>query len=287
MTGPHDARRLWQVLEPIHAVTYFSEACAERYRALGLKGFWMGYFASRSAPFGEASPELVTATFFNFRPSMAARALPDAWSLASPHAVLDARRAGSVATLRGALGAAADGTEVAEAANLAEQALAAAPMVGRPLFAALTALPRPSEPLDRLWHAATLLREHRGDGHVAASVAAGLDGLDAHVTFAATGAIPRERLQAARGWTDDEWDVAAAGLVARGWLDAGGALTSQGRADRQAIEDRTDAIAAAPWEALGRDGTDRLHALLLPLTRAVEGAGVIPYPNPIGVPRSG
>lgn len=174
---------------------------------------------------------------------------------------------------------------MAEAATLAERAAAAAPIVGRPLFAALTALPRPTEPLERLWHAATLLREHRGDGHVAASITAGLDGLDAHVTFAATGAIGRERLQGARGWTDDEWDAAVAGLAARGWLDVDGALTAIGVAGRQEVEDRTDELAAAPWAELGGADTARLHELLLPLARAVAASGAIPFPNPIGVPR--
>ncbi len=281
-----EARRLWTVLEPVHAVTYFSEDCAERYRALGLKGFWMGYFASRSAPFGAATPELVTATFFNFRPSMVHRALPDAWAAAAPGAVLAARREGSVATLRAVLGEAATGDDVAEAATLAEQAVDACALVGRPLFAALLALDRPTDPLDRLWHAATLLREHRGDGHVVASVAAGLDGLDAHITFAASGAVPRERLQPARGWTDEEWDAAAAGLARRGWL-ADGALTDAGRAGRQAIEDLTDDLAADPWEALGPRATGRLHELVLPLARAIVAAGAIPLPNPIGMSAPG
>ncbi len=278
-----EARRVWTVLEPVHAVTYFSEACEVRYRALGFKGFWMGYFASRSAPFGATGPELVTATFFNFRPSMVARVLPDAWALASPASVLEARREGSLETLRAALGDLGSNGEVEEMADLAEHALTAAAVVGRPLFAALTGVDRPTDPLGRLWHAATLLREHRGDGHVVASVAAGLDGLDAHVSFAATGAVPRERLQSARGWTDEEWDAAERGLESRGWL-ADGLLTEVGRAGRQAVEDRTDALAAAPYAALGQDGCNRLHELLAPLAAAIAASGAVPYPNPIGVP---
>lgn len=278
------ARRLWQVLEPLHAVTYFSEACAERYRELGLKGFWMGYFASRSAPFGEASPDLVTATFFNFRPSMVERALPDAWALASPPAVLAARLDGSLATLRSVLGEVADGAEVTEAAELAEAAVDACPLGGRPLFAALLALDRPEDPLGRLWHAATLLREHRGDGHVVACVANGLSGLDAHLTLVASGAIAQSRLQPARGWTDDEWDAAADGLRLRGWLDADGAITDVGRAGRRATEALTDDLAAEPWLALGSEATTRLHDLAFPLARRIAASGALPFPNPIGVP---
>lgn len=281
------ARTLWLLFEPIHAVTYFAAECEERYRALGLKGFWMGYFASRSAPFGRCSPELANATFFNFRPSMAERALPDAWSLASPEAVLDARLDGSVAALRGALGSLAGGPDVAEAADLAEAAAAAArsSSAGRPLFAALSALPRPTEPLARLWHAATLLREHRGDGHVVASVAAGLDGLGAHVTFAATGAVPRARLQGARGWTDEEWEVAESRLAADGWL-LDGRLTELGTQRRSDVEATTDWLAASPWATLGPEATMRLAELLRPLARQVADTGAVPFPNPIGVPSS-
>ena len=280
------ARSSWHVLEPVHAVTYFSAECAEQYRTLGLKGFWMGYFASRSAPFGEASPELVNATFFNFRPSMVERALPDAWAHASPAAVIDARREGSMATLSTLLGDLSSSTEraeLAEAADLAERAVDACAVAGRPLFAALSALDRPEDPLGRLWHAATLLREHRGDGHVVANVAAGLDGLQANATFVATGAVPRERLQAARGWTDEEWNVAEARLTVRGWLEAG-SLTTAGRAGRQQIEDLTDELAAAPWAELGPEVTARLHELVLPLARRIVDGGGIPFPNPIGVP---
>lgn len=277
---------MWQVLEPVHAVTYFSAECAEGYRTLGLKGFWMGYFASRSAPFGEASPELVNATFFNFRPSMVERALPDAWALASPAAVLDARREGSVDTLGMLFGvgsSSSERAELAEAVDLAEQAVDACEVAGRPLFAALTALERPEDLLGRLWHAATLLREHRGDGHVVANVAAGLDGLQANITFVATGAVPRDRLQAARGWTDDEWHAAEARLTERGWMVAG-SLTTTGRAGRQQVEDLTDELAASPWAELGPDDTTRLHELVMPLARRIVDGGGIPFPNPIGVP---
>lgn len=158
----------------------------------------------------------------------------------------------------------------------------ACPLAGRPLFAALRALERPVELLDRLWHAATLLREHRGDGHVAACVTEGLDGLDALVTFAATGAIGRQQMQAARGWTDEEWETAAEGLTAQGWM-ADGRLTDHGRARRLAIEETADALAAAPWDSLGPEQTHRLDHLVAPLARVIAARGPVPYPNPVGV----
>ncbi len=277
---------MWHALEPIHAVSYFAPECHERYAALGLKGFWMGYFASRSAPFGEASPELVTATFFGFAPAMVARALPDAWELATPADVLDARLAGSVAALRRMLVPDhLDLGDTVEALELAEVALDACSPAGRPLFAALRALPAPVDPLARLWHVATLLREHRGDGHVAANLAHGLDGITTHVTFAAAdGPVERATLQPHRGWSNVDWFAGEIELVERGWLRPDGTLTDTGRSGRQAVEALTDDLAAVPWRALGPDGTARFHEIVAPLARAIAAAGGIPAVNPMGVP---
>jgi hypothetical protein len=286
------ARRLWPVYETYHAVTYFAPESAQAYRDLGLKGGWMGYFASRSAPMGPVPAGLVTAVFFNFHPSMVARALPDAWALASPEATLAARLGSVDAALRRLLPEwagpdAPRGADTAEAAGLARLAAEAAPLSGRPLYGALRSQPWPGEDHLVLWHAATLLREHRGDGHVAALTAEGLDGCEAHVTLAATGKVPRETLQANRKWSDEEWEAAEAGLVGRGWLEAvSGAspvLTEEGRAARQRIEDRTDALAAEPWRALGPERTDRLDELMRPMARAVVERGGVPVPNPVGV----
>jgi hypothetical protein len=285
------ARRLWPVYETYHAVTYFAPESAQAYRNLGLKGGWMGYFASRAAPMGPVPAGLITAVFFNFHPSMAARAVPDAWGLASPEQVLAARLGAVDAALRRLLPewigpGGPRAAEVAEAAALARLAAEAAPVAGRPLYGALRSLPWPAEDHLTLWHAATLLREQRGDGHVAALTAEGLDGCDAHVTVAATGNVPRETLQANRKWSDKEWEAAEARLVERGWLEAGDppSFTEEGRGRRRRIEDRTDALAAEPWQALGPERTDRLDELMRPMARAVAERGGVPVPNPVGVP---
>lgn len=243
----------------------------------------MGYFASRAAPLGAASAPLVTATFFNFHPGMVARAIPDAWAYADPDSVHRARTIGAAEALDRLLGTAA-ADEVAAAAELAEAAVDGCGLAGRPLFAAMAALARPTEPLTRVWHAATLLREHRGDGHVAACLAHGLDGIEALVTFAASGAVPRDVLQPNRGWSDDEWEGAEHRLAERGWLDLEGGLTEVGRAGRQAIEDATDELAAEPWAALGEARSARLHDLLAPMAAAVVAGAGIPAVNPMGVP---
>jgi hypothetical protein len=278
------ARRMWPAFETYHAHVYFVPEAAEAYRSLGLKGGWMGYFASRSAALGAASPELVTALFFNFHPAMVARALPDAWALASPADVLAARLRTVDEALRRLIPEHIGTPAEAEAATLARDATEATALAGRPLFAGLRSLEWPDEPHLALWHACTMLREHRGDGHVAALTAAGLDGCEAHVTVTATGAVPRDTLQANRKWSDEEWAAAEQRLKDRGWLDASGALTDVGAEGRAAVEARTDEAAEAPWRALGAERTERLLELLTPMARAINAAGGVPVPNPVGVP---
>jgi len=278
------ARRMWPAFETYHAHVYFVPEAAEAYRTLGLKGGWMGYFASRSAALGPASPGLVTAVFFNFHPAMVARALPDAWALASPEDVLAARLRTADTALRRLIPQHVGSAEEAEAAALAREAAEAPALAGRPLFGALRSQPWPDEPHLQLWHACTLLREHRGDGHVAALTAAGLDGCEAHVTLTAAGTVPRPTLQDNRKWSDEDWAAAEDRLRERGWLDAGGVLTDTGRAGRADVESRTDALAEEPWRALGPERTERLLELLTPMARAINDAGGVPVPNPVGVP---
>ncbi len=211
--------------------------------------------------------------------------MPDAWLFASPAHVLEARLAGAGA----ALGRLLDGhdAEVRAAAHLARRAVEGLTVAGRPLGAANAALPWPDDPRLVLWQAAGVVREHRGDGHVAALVAAGLDGVEALVSMVGTGAVPRSLLQVARGWDDAEWEAAEARLAGRGWLAADGALTSEGAAARTGIEALTDRLATEPWDRLGPEGTEELRALLVPLARAVAASGVVPVPNPIGLPVPG
>jgi hypothetical protein len=272
-----DVRHLWQLFEPLHAVTYFGAETRAAFESAGLRGYWRGYFAGRAAPLGAVSAAPVTAAFFSFAPGMVARAVPDVWRRASPEQVLAARLQGAEATLRAAL---PDEPERwAAAAGLLETAARAAVTDGRPLSAANAALPRPEGALARLWQAATVLREHRGDGHVIALVDAELDGCQALVLRDALYG-GREQMQPNRGWTDPEWDTAAGALIGRGWLDDDGRPTAAGEAAHRAVESRTDRLAAQPWTAL--DPTD-LVALLAPLAEAA--GAVVPYPNPMGLPR--
>jgi hypothetical protein len=278
------ARRMWQALEALHMTIYWAPEPREAYRRAGLRGGWMGYFASRSAAMGPVPAEVVMATFYNFHPRMVRRAIPDAWGFASPERVLAARLEAADATLRRLLGAWADGPDAAEAAGLIRQAMEGQDPAGRPLFAAHAALPWPEEPHLALWHGATCYREFRGDGHVACLLTDDVGGLEAHVLAAGAGQLPGSFLREYRGWSEEEWAGAAARLQARGWLNQDGSLTGPGRAARDDRERRTDDLAAAPWERLGPAGCDRLLGLLAePVRRIVEGGGV-PFPNPVGLP---
>lgn len=282
MGGPATARDLWRLLEPVHAVVYFAPEAREAYARAGLRGGWMGYFASRSAALGTPSPELVTALFHGFAPGMVARALPDAWRYSTPERVLDARLAVADAALRRLLPS--TGADLGDVVELALAAAAAVAVPGRPLAAAHLALPVPDEAHLALWHAATVLREHRGDGHVAALTVAGVDGCEAHVLQHAAGRVPGEQ-RTYRGWTDEEWEAARGRLRERGWLDAGGALTAEGTARREAIEATTDRLAVAPYALLGDGPSTRLAELLRPVVAAIAAGGGIPYPNAMGVER--
>lgn len=278
------ARDMWVRFETFHDVTYFTPESRAATDALGCKGGWMGYFGMRAAPFGAASPELVTAVFYNFHPSRVARALPQAWDIATPERFLDTRLSGVDGAVRRMVAPdVLDSAELAEAAGLLRQAAQAAPIAGRPIAAANAALPWPEAPHLMLWQAATLLRESRGDGHVAALVSAGLDPCAALVIFAADKGMTAEYMQVARGWSADEWAAARDRLAERGLLTSAGELTSAGSALRAWVEERTDAEAEAPWRALGEAASTRLAELLDPIVLPIAEANEAMKVNPIGL----
>lgn len=283
---PTLARRAWTLFEPIHAIVYFASEAGELYKAAGLRGGWMAYFASRSAPMGAVSSGVVTAVFHNFQPEMVARAIPDAWHYSSPEKALAARTAVADSALRGLWGDAVDSAEVAEAATAAMGIARGLRGGGRPLYTATAGLEEPDLPHLKLWHACTLLREHRFDGHIAALTVHGLDGLESLVTALAAGSgIDVATIRRFRGWTEEEWDQGVERLRSREILDAGGGLTAEGRALRSAVEDTTDRLAGDVWEAMDEESRKRLFGSLRRLSSLLEKADGIRYPNPIGVSR--
>lgn len=279
-------RQLWRLLEPVHAVLYYAPEAFEEAEAIGypIDTRWPSYFAWRAAPLGDASAELVTATFYSFWPGMIARYVPAVWEVAGAAKVLAARTRAVDGALRAILGDRIASPELAEAAGLARRAATAADAAGRPLAAANAALPWPDEPHLVLWQAATVLREHRGDGHIAALLTHGLDPCEALVSFAAVGAV-EPAVFASREWSDADWRAASDRLAARGWIGPGGEATTAGNEGRDAVERLTDELAAPPWRALGAADAGRLAELVMPVTMAVVGAGILPQRSTLGLGR--
>ena len=280
---PDLSRRFFHRFEPVHAVTYFAPEARAALDGLGYRGFWMGYFAARSAPLGRVPAEVVTATFYNFAPERVAKAMTGAWAVAGPHSALLARHESAVAALRRY--GIDDCESVRTAAELAGRAAKHAGVDGRPLFAANRALPWPDEPVLALWHALTLLREHRGDTHVAVLIAEGISGRESNVLHTAAGRVPREYMMRARDYDDDSWREHEIALAARGLLDDEGALTASGTDLKNHIESSTDRLALRALDALDDDDVEKLFAALTPITRQVIAGGDIPAMTPMGLSR--
>ena len=277
------ARQFWTIVEPLHAVTYFAPDALAELEAVGYRGFWRGYFAGRSAPLGHTGPAVVSAVFYGFAPRMVARALPSVWDLAPPPVALQARRSGAGKALAATF-AAHDVVAPAEAmdriAELLRRVVRTVDGSGRPLGAANATLDWPDEPVQAVWHACTVLRETRGDGHVAALLTAGLSGLETLVLRSHLD-LDRLMLQPARGWTDEEWYSASDQLRDRGLLE-GTQVTARGTLLLQEVETVTDRLAEQPWTCLSPDERAHLARLLAPLSAAA--ATWLPKRNPIGLP---
>jgi hypothetical protein len=276
-------RRLCRLAEIYHAVVYYAPERPKHYEELGLKGGWMAYFATRSGALGEVPPEVVTACFYNFKRTMVERALPDAWRYTTPEQACAARLTVFGEAIRRLLGSTAESAEVAEAADVACRAVRVLPLHGRPLFAAHVSLPCPTAPHLALFWATAAMREYRGDGHNTALATAGVDGCEAHVLMAGLGLVPTDQ-GTFRGWSEEDWAAAAAGLRERGWLDDVGRLTELGQQERAHIEEVTDRLSLPLHDALGAGGASRLTQLLSPLAAGIVTAGGLPYPNGMGSP---
>jgi hypothetical protein len=277
-----DARlmpRAHRAVEPLHSQVYFAPELGEHLGALGLDSERMIYFAGRAAPMGAVGPGVVTATFCNFSPALIAQHIPRAWSIASPAQVVEARWAAARASLTRLLGGseAVGVPETAELAGLLRDACSVLSPEARPLYAAHADLPWPDEPLLQVWHGASLLREYRGDGHLAALLDADLTGLEALVTHTATGrGFTVQAARELRGWTDQQWDDACAALVDRGLLTGDFTLTDDGAELRETVEAETDLLSADPFLHLGPERTERVVELARGMARRIVGAGAYP-----------
>ncbi len=274
MTQHPVARRFFELTEPISLVNFFSAEPDEEMARLGFTGYWDGYFAGRSAPFGRVPAEVVHAAFYNFADGEVARHLPKVWETTTPEEAHAARERGCVAALRKILGDLVATPGLARAADLLAKASVGAPLGGRPVYAALRSLPVPEEPVARLWFAANMLREHRGDGHVVALVSEQVGGLEAHVLSALdAGIFPAETFGRIHHLPQRQLAALMDGLRARGLVDDEGRFTPAGRACKDRVEALTDVLAQAPYESLGEAEVEELLVVLAPIAERLAAVG--------------
>ena len=268
------ARQMHELLEPIHLTVLFAQEPNDALQALGLRdNYWDGYFAGRSAPLGRASAATVHAIFYNFQPEEVARHIPYVWEHTTPEQALAARLTGVVAALRRILGDLANSDGVVRAGEALERAALSAPVEGRPLYAGLRALPCPDEPIARLWHAATLLREHRGDGHTIALVTEGVGGTEAHALHALSEGMPAEKFGRIHHLPKSKLAAVRETMHSRGLVAEDGWLTEEGRATKQRVEDLTDRLALPAYAVLSEAERDQLVADLRPISERLQAAG--------------
>jgi hypothetical protein len=278
---------MWHLIEPVHAVLYYAPEVFSEAASLGYATDtrWPSYFAWRGAVLGPAGGHAVSAAFYSFSPAMVRQHVPGAWRVATPGEVLEARVRAVDGALRALLGEEIGSAGLAEAAGIARFAAetASAMSAGRPLAAANADVPWPSQPHLVLWQAATILREYRGDGHVAALLTHHLDGTEALVSFAAVGAAPVAVFES-RGWTTAEWATATERLRTRGLIDAHGEATPAGKALRESVEQMTDQLAAPPWHAIGPK-IGQFAQLAAPITERIARSGLLPEKSTLGIRR--
>ena len=271
---PAVARRLFDLTEPICLVNFFSDEPNQAMAALGFSNYWDGYFAGRAAPLGVVPAEVVHAAFYNFADGEAARHIPGVWRTTTPEAAHAARQQGCVAALRRILGELVDTRGLGRAAELLAKASVSGPTEGRVMYAGLRALPVPVEPVSRLWHAANMLREHRGDGHIVALVSEGIGGTESHVLSALDmGIFPAESFGRIHHLPAARLAEVMDGLRERGLVDVAGRLTDTGRDTKRRIESMTDALAEAPYEALDPCELDELVTSLEPIAQRLRTTG--------------
>ncbi len=266
------ARRMFELVEPIGVIPYSADEPNEAMFALGFSNYWDIYFAGRAAPLGLVPAEVVDALFYNFAPGEVARHVPKVWATTTPDAAITARQAGCAAALRRILGDQVESPAFARAAELLLKAAISAPFEGRPMYAALRAIPIPDDVVARLFHAASLLREHRGDGHIAALMVEGVGGLEAHVLLALDMGLPAQRFGRVHHLPPAQLAAVIDGMRGRGLIGADGWLSERGRAVKRRVEALTDDLAAKPYEILDPDELDELAALLEPLAALLIAA---------------
>ena len=255
----------------VHRLVYFVPEAAEEYGALGVNGAG-GYFGSRSAPMGAVPDEVIIATFYNFSPRAVTTSMPGVWETASPES-LQAARFRVVGRALERVGVDLSDEQIAEARTLIDPVVAGLDLAGKPLAAANAAVALPDDPLVALWQQLTVVREWRGDVHVALLVTNELAPCECLVLQVATGRFPMRLAQATRRWSDTEWAEAVESLRERGWMNADATMTAEGIEARNRVEADTDRLCAPIWRPIGDSGAARFSDLIMPIHNAVDAAG--------------
>jgi hypothetical protein len=266
------ARQMFELVEPIGVIPYSADDPNEAMFALGFTNYWDTYFAGRAAPLGMVPAEVVDALFYNFAPGEVARHIPNVWRTTTPEDAIAARQAGCVKALRRILGDHVDSSSFRRATELLTKAATSARIEGRPMYAALRALPIPGEVVARMFHAASLLREHRGDGHIAALMVEGIGGLEAHVLYALGMDMPAENFGRIHHLPPAQLAAVIDGMRGRGLIGEDGWLSHEGRAVKQRVEMRTDELAMEPYACLAPTELDELVDALEPLAALLVAA---------------
>ncbi|HMF84418.1 MAG TPA: hypothetical protein VKI01_14195 [Acidimicrobiia bacterium] len=266
-----NARRLRNLVEPLAAGVYFAPEAQQRYEALGLN-YFEGYFCSRGACLGNAPWSVICAAFGAFKPAVVEQAVTGGWSKTDAEALLEARRDGATEQLNRLLGE--PGPEVMQATDILFSLTEGVDPSGRMLYSGLSVLPVPDTPMGRLWRAADLVREHRGDGHIAAWVSR-TDSCEITLLTELTWGLQPGAYVFTRGWDQDDVDAARARLQERGLLDGEGQLTESGRAFRAEIEHSTDLAEREILDRLG-DRAGELFSLIRPLAKTIVENGGYP-----------
>jgi len=277
VTDPQTAltRRFAKAAEPLHSCAYYAEEI-NRFTEMGYSGWWHAYFAYRSAPMGKATAQQVMDAFYNFAPRMVDKAVPNCWEVMSPSQVRQTQLLLVDRALHRIFGDYKAQRELAYVSEVLKTSIPELDTKERPLFAAWAGEPWPDSPLLDLWHATTLLREYRFDGHNSALRQAGLSGLGCHLMMAADGRGTPEIIQKIRGWSHEEWKQEAAELRSRGWITSDGQHTPLGRSVRRGVELATDQNAQAIVVNLGDERSGKVLEVLEQVAAFLIETDVVP-----------
>ncbi|HYD09483.1 MAG TPA: MarR family winged helix-turn-helix transcriptional regulator [Acidimicrobiales bacterium] len=284
--APHPVRRLGTLVEPLAAGVYFAPEAHAAYTELGgLDDFWAPYYASRGASLGDVPSGVVAAAFGVFNPAHMHEQLTQAWAKAPASKWWDARVQGATAQLERLLGPNPEGAE--RATELLRRIADASPHAGRPFFGGLAGQAWPGTLHGDLWHAADLVREHRGDTHTATWVAHGLTAPEIMMLTELWWGLPHGSYLASRHWDADAIASGLDRLRREGWIDGDPpTLTDAGIAYRVSIEDKTDEAERGVLDGVLTDAErDELFAILKPMAATICAGGGYPAdPNERSLP---